>query len=607
MKQTFHRVLSALLILAMLLSNLVLLSFAAQRNTGKRHELCEELSDQAVAYYEANGFDYDTYVSYEGEISGSCLKAVNSELFKALQELMTKTMTKSVSYNSLTSYWKDTDCSNNSNNAVLFYSDQVSGSYNREHVWPKSRASFLQQDGGCDLHHLRPTNSSVNTARLNYMFGNVRELLSGYDTKDYGGNTVLWFKGDYTESTPEESKCGEDLGMVEVNDNIKGDVARVLLYVYVRWGEKNLFENDPDAKIGPNDNKNNGLRVMNDLDTLLQWCEEDPVDTWEMSRNDATQSVQGNRNIFIDYPEFAWLLFGRKAAIVDPAVCEHLNVTWHPEVPAGCYEEGVKAYYNCDDCASLTLDGSFEDEVKRTDLILPAAGHVWGQGTVVLEPTTTMSGMMSYTCTRCGAAKTAVIPKICDGGEDCPSDPFTDAPAAGHWAHEGIDYAVENQLFKGITETTFAPDRSMNRAMLVTVLWRYLDEPKEGENAFTDVKDGVWYSDAVAWAAHQGIVNGVGKGSFAPDRVITREQIAAILYRFANYMGCDTDSKQELSSFPDAQQVGSYATEAMQWAVAEGLINGIKSQGVSYLRPQGEATRAQVATILMRFLESLEA
>lgn len=375
MKQTFYRVLTALLIAAMLLSNLVLLSSAAQRNTGKRHELCEELSDQAVAYYEANGFDYNTYVSYEGEISGSCLKAVDSELFKALQKLMTETMTKSVSYNSLTSYWRDTDCSNNSSNAVLFYSDKISSSYNREHVWPKSRASFLQQDGGCDLHHLRPTNSSVNTARLNYMFGNVRELLTGYETKEYGGNTVLWIKGDYTENTPEETKCGEELGMVEVNDNIKGDVARVLLYVYVRWGEKNLFENDPDAKIGPNDNKNNGLRVMNDLDTLLQWCEEDPVDTWEMSRNDATQSVQGNRNIFIDYPEFAWLLFGRKAATVDPEICEHLNVTWHIEVPADCYVEGTKAYYHCADCGTVSLDGSFEDAVSRADLVLPAAGH----------------------------------------------------------------------------------------------------------------------------------------------------------------------------------------------------------------------------------------
>lgn len=229
---------------------------------------------------------------------------------------------------------------------------------------------------------------------------------------------------------------------------------------------------------------------------------------------------------------------------------------------------------------------------------------------MTIPATATENGLMTYRCIRCDYVKTALIPAMgapCDGGEGCPSHVFTDGPAAGHWAHEGIDYAVENQLFKGINDTTFAPERSMNRAMLVTVLWRYLEEPKEGENTFADVKAGIWYTEAVVWAAHNGIVNGVGKGSFAPDRVITREQIAAILYRFANYMNYDTTQKQELSSFPDAAQVGSYAIEAMQWAVAEGLINGVQSQGVSYLRPQGEATRAQVATILMRFLEGLEA
>ena len=135
--------------------------------------------------------------------------------------------------------------------------------------------------------------------------GNVRELLSGYDSYDFNGKDVLYYNENYTEN-------GLPIGMVEVNDNIKGDVARILLYVYVRWGEPNLFENDPSPYKPSNDEKNDGYKVIEDLETLLQWCKMDPVDTWEMARNDSIQGVQGNRNVFIDYPEFAWLLFGQE-------------------------------------------------------------------------------------------------------------------------------------------------------------------------------------------------------------------------------------------------------------------------------------------------------
>ncbi len=321
MKHPSLRILSSLLVLVMLLSTLSGISFAAQENTGVRHELCTELSEQALDYYSANNFDYETFINYEGDSTGSCLSAVDSELYLALQDLMTDTMTRSISYDSLIDYWPDTDCSDGSSDAVLFYSDQVSGNYNREHVWPKSRAGFLKQYGGCDLHHLRPTYESANSKRGNHMFGNVRELLDSYEPFTYANKEVMWVNLQYTENSAQEAKYNENLGMVEVKDDVKGDVARILLYVYVRWGDKNLFENDPNPKVGPSDDKNNGLRVMNDLDTLLQWCEIDPVDTWEMSRNDACESVQGNRNVFIDYPEFAWLLFGRDPSI--PTVTTH--------------------------------------------------------------------------------------------------------------------------------------------------------------------------------------------------------------------------------------------------------------------------------------------
>ncbi|MBR4308958.1 MAG: endonuclease [Oscillospiraceae bacterium] len=610
MKYSFLRILSVLLILAILLGNLAMLSFAAQKNTGKRHEICTALSSQAVAYYEKNGFDYDTYISYEGDPTGSCLSAVRSELFGKLHDLMTKTMTTSVTYGSLTGYWKDTDSQQGASNAVLFYSDKVSSNYNREHVWPKSRASFLQTLGGSDLHHLRPTNTNVNSTRSNYCFGNVKEMLTSYETYSYSGNIVLWYDGDFMENSSD--KVGSDvLGLVEVNDNIKGDVARVLLYVYVRWEEPNLFENTPNPVIGSDDNKNVGLRVMYDLDTLLEWCEMDPVDTWEMSRNDAIQSVQGNRNVFIDYPELAWYLFGREDELdfVGPGGggedCAHETVVFHDAV-GYCTETGVKAYYQCAKCRLRFADAECTVRLSQEDLVLAPVGHAWGMGVISIAPTETSTGLMTYRCTRCGHGKSEILPKkvICTGGSQCAVHNFTDVPDGYHWAHDGIEYAVENRLFKGMTDTTFGPDVSMNRAMLVTVLWRNAGSPVEGMINFSDVTPSAWYADAVAWASHNGIVNGMGDGTFAPDAVINREQIATILYRYAIYRSYNTAGGTSLSQFPDGAVVSAYAVDALQWAVAGGLINGISTQGVSYLRPQGSATRAQVATILMRFLEA---
>ena len=144
----------------------------------------------------------------------------------------------------------------------------------------------------------------------------------------------------------------------------------------------------------------------------------------------------------------------------------------------------------------------------------------------------------------------------------------------------------------------------MSRAMLVTVLWRYEGMPQEGENSFTDVPAGTWYTEAVQWAAKNGIVNGVGHGKFDPDGELTREQMAAILYRYAEGRDLDVTARGELSGFADASTVSGYAKDAIQWAVAEGLISGMKNSGRLVLAPSGSATRAQVATILMRFIEN---
>ena len=155
----------------------------------------------------------------------------------------------------------------------------------------------------------------------------------------------------------------------------------------------------------------------------------------------------------------------------------------------------------------------------------------------------------------------------------------------------------------GVSATEFAPQGTMTRAMIVTVLYREAGSPAVAEaSSFSDVPAGEWYSDAVAWAAHNSIVGGVGDNKFDPNGNITREQMATILYRYASGKDIDTSARADLSAFPDAQNVSSYALDAMKWAVAEGLVNGSDGK----LLPQGNATRAQVATILMRFIENIE-
>lgn len=187
---------------------------------------------------------------------------------------------------------------------------------------------------------------------------------------------------------------------------------------------------------------------------------------------------------------------------------------------------------------------------------------------------------------------------------DVPSVEFSDVSDSA-WYKDAVEYAVTNGLMNGTGNNKFEPESPMTRAMLVTVLWRYAGEPAEGENIFSDVKDSEWYAKAVAWAAHNGIVGGVGNGRFDPDGKITREQMAAILYRYCNSNSISTASRADLTGFPDGKKVSSYATDALSWAVAEGLITGSKVGSKTYLDPQGNATRAQVATILMRFIENV--
>ena len=189
--------------------------------------------------------------------------------------------------------------------------------------------------------------------------------------------------------------------------------------------------------------------------------------------------------------------------------------------------------------------------------------------------------------------------KDCDKDGTCPASKFTDVKM--DWTHDGIHFCVANGLMNGTSDTTFEPDSNTARAMLVTVLYRLEGEPEVGECTFSDIPEGEWYTDAVIWAAENKIVEGYD-GRFDPTGDITREQFATILYRYAVYKGYDVTASADLSTFVDAEEISSWAKDAMQWAVGAGLING---KGENNLDPTGKATRAEMAAILYRFCENV--
>lgn len=906
-----NRILALLLVLAMLVSAIGTASAAISpssipRNDGVRHEVCTSLSAQAAAYYTGD-YTPETLLALAGSDSKSSLETTGSELFQALHQLMSSTMTDSITYKELTSYWPYTDATKGQEEAILFYSDVTESGYNREHVWPKSRASFYQTNGGSDLHHLRPTASNVNSTRSNYAMGNVNGVLSSYKTYEYGGKTVLWYNAS--------------LDRVEVADEVKGDVARVLLYVYCRWAQPNLFEDVSSANLptlDPDDSQNDGTRVIESLDTLLYWMEIDPVDDWEMTRNDRIELVQGNRNVFIDYPELAWLLFDEplpedyetpsgyakengsekfvitacsedesKGTVqlinrtVSAAPAEGyyasgytvspegactvtqdgnifrvsdlkqdctITIQFSPKAPATVSfsaPEGIEVaggntassfvgdsitlptvtgqvadksqeytflgwtaipveqsealpqdlmksgetYYVGQETQTLyalfyykVADGTSTDKeytqvmdeptdwtgtycivateqkrimtnelnntylkdaditvenatvknppylftlsksskeyyyylrdsqgdyigcagakklTKVTDPDLTDTSLLWRPGLSGLMPFNENAGRLQYnagaprfttyssnqaaaylyaettptktwytsaqghihvftetvtpatctedgkivkTCTLCGEVVEEIIKApghqnelkesvsatcsregyvlyVCSVCHEetkeiqekfaCPSLDFSDLPGEG-WYHDSVDAMLLSGLMNGTGDGKFEPELSLSRAMVVTMLHRAAGEPEAATaHSFTDVPDGFWYSEAIAWAAERKIVLGVTDTTFQPDTPITREQLAAILYRYACAAYLDTIARAELSAFPDQEMVSEYAQTPLEWAVAVGLINGIvENDKATYLRPQQQTTRAQAATMLDRFLSKVEA
>lgn len=286
-------------VLAVFLGALLLLpaskARASSSNTGALNVVCTALSDSALAYY---GEDY----AYES------LSALDSDaLYSSLHDLMTDTHTAYTTYNGIRYQLDETDADpTDSSKLVLFYCRASSGgswdsgaTWNREHVWPKSHGTFYQSGAGSDLHHIRPSWTAINTVRGNLPFG---EVTGTYKTASasVGGKTCVG--GTYNSQ------------YFEPIDEVKGDIARILLYVYVAYEQPNLYR-DVDTSLLPpldrDDSVADGKKVIESLDVLLSWMTLDPVDEWEMSRNDVIESIQGNRNVFVDYPEYAFQLFDK--------------------------------------------------------------------------------------------------------------------------------------------------------------------------------------------------------------------------------------------------------------------------------------------------------
>lgn len=364
-------------------------SYSDSLNSGTRDDVCTSLSGTGAADYYTGQYTYDALSTLAPDA-----------LLSTLRKFMTETHTTITKYSDCRDLAPETSCENGDGRIVLLYTSHsatyanyANGSgWNREHVWPKSLGGFKDERAGADLHHIRPSEHQTNSTRGNKKYGNVDSGSTVY------GNLSSKPGGTYNSQ------------YFEPNDNVKGDVARICLYVYVRWG-------------GEYSQSNNILNVFESVETLLEWCELDPVDTWELGRNEVVEKIQGNRNVFIDYPELAWLLFDEnipntmttpsgeaKNATPDntdketekepdkdtePVGCSHANTSVQGEKSSTCKEQGYTGTTYCSDCGVLLSEG------ER----LPLADHSFDEGKTLVEPTAEMPGCIEYKCTVCGFSK----------------------------------------------------------------------------------------------------------------------------------------------------------------------------------------------------------
>lgn len=351
MKSLTKSVLSVLLVLTLVIASFVP-AYAASGdsttlyNEGQRDEVCTSFDNTTAPDYYTGSYTYDNLST----LSASSLKS-------SLNTLMSSTHEYTSSYDDCHYLADHTDCQNGDGSVSLIYTNYSAtmsqwNGWNREHVWPKSLGGDTTTGGGADLHHIRPSDAVVNSTRSNNKYG----YASG-GSEVYGKNPATGYLGGYYAD-----------GYFEPLDNVKGDVARICLYVYVRWG----------SSWGATDI----TAVFESVDVLLDWCELDPVDTWEMERNDVVEDIQGNRNVFIDYPEYAWLLFNETIPddMITPSgeamggntsggstTCTHTNKTT-TTVDATCTTAG-SVTVKCADCGSVV-----------SKITVAATGHTYVDG-----------------------------------------------------------------------------------------------------------------------------------------------------------------------------------------------------------------------------------
>ena len=267
--------------------------------------------------------------------------------------------------------------------------------------------------------------------------------------------------------------------------------------------------------------------------------------------------------------------------------------------------DGGYDLYTCSGCGAT-------ERRNLTD----AAGHKWDGGTVTTAPTETTPGVRTRTCTVCGDIREETIPatgaSTCTGGPSCPSYGLHDVAGPDYWAHKGIDYCVRNRLMSGVGAGTFSPDTACTRAQIVKILYNLSGNQTDYSYyylPFTDVAPGAWYYNAVAWAYCNDVTSGTSATTFTPNAAITRQQLVTFLYRYTvKYAPEFTGNAAPISAFPDAGSVANWAYAAMSWAVGNGLIQGnAHDNGLDYLDPNGSATRAQTATIIMRYCQLIGA
>ena len=342
------------------------LEYSSQYNSGQRDVVCTTLNGTSAASYYTGSYTYENL----SKLSSSSLKST-------LHTLMTSTHKYTSSYDDCHYKADRTDCENENGRVSLIYTSYSAtmsqwNGWNREHVWPKSLAGDTTNGGGADLHHIRPSDATVNSTRSNTKYGNANG-----GKAVYGSNPASGVLGGY------------DGTYFEPLDNVKGDVARICLYVMVRWDSAWSA-----TKI---------TQVFQSVDVLLEWCEMDPVDTWEMGRNEVVQDIQGNRNVFIDYPELAWLIYDREipedmttpsgnSSALDPS-CPHTSTTVKNQSSETCGKAGYTGDIYCSSCGGKLQSGT---------TIAATGNHTFSAW---VESGTTQT----RTCTTCGKTESQQI------------------------------------------------------------------------------------------------------------------------------------------------------------------------------------------------------